>query len=138
LEPILCARAVFQNWLAKKNSSPAVGPAWRKSTNRYAVVFSITTIVRPPPSPEADANEAPPIAIATSAPTPAVMSSLRSMRIPLIRRMLPNGLATTDATPVRATGQAGVGLCRFYFGRRTTKVSAFVPWMIVIVPSAPV
>ena len=36
--------------------------------------------LRPPPSPDADANKAPPIAIATSAPTPAVISSLRTMR----------------------------------------------------------
>ena len=42
--------------------------------------FSITTIVRPPP-PDADANDAPPIAIAISAPTPAVKSSLRSLNL---------------------------------------------------------
>ena len=53
----------------------------------------------PPSSLEADANDAPPIAMATSAPTPAVISSLRNMRTSSSSSMLPIGLATSDPTP---------------------------------------
>ena len=78
----LVRSALVPELAGEEPSSPGVGPAWWKSTNRCDVVFSITTIVRPPPSPDAaDANEAPPIAIATSAPTPAVISSFRTIQI---------------------------------------------------------